>query len=129
MFDEGRFVDTNYEINVKNCIFICTSNFNNENEIRESLGPAMFSRIGDCIEYQELSKDEKKIIIDKYYIEIIKKLKRDEIDIIEKTDIKGWFINKVDRYDNIRILKNKMENAIFSKLTEELILNNDKGEK
>lgn len=129
MFDEGRFVDTNYEINVKNCIFICTSNFNNENEIRESLGPAMFSRIGDCIEYQELSKDEKKIIIDKYYIEIIKKLKRDEIDIIEKTDIKSWFINKVDRYDNIRILKNKMENAIFSKLTEELILNNDKGEK
>lgn len=71
----------------------------------------------------------KKIIIDKYYIEIIKKLKRDEIDIIEKTDIKSWFINKVDRYDNIRILKNKMENAIFSKLTEELILKNDKGEK
>ncbi len=124
MFDEGRFVDTNYEINVKNCIFICTSNFNNKNEIKENLGSAMFSRIGDCIEYQELNKDEKEIIIDKYYSEIIKKLKDDEIDIIEKTDIKSWFINNVDRYDNIRILKNKIENAIFGKLTEVFILKN-----
>lgn len=128
MFDEGRFVDTNYEIDVKNCVFICTSNFKNEDEIKENLGPAMFSRIGDCIEYQELNKDEKEIIIDKYYVEIIKKLKKDEIDIIGKTDIKSWFINNVNRYDNIRILKNKMENAIFGKLTEELILKNDKGE-
>lgn len=128
MFDEGRFVDTNYEIDVKNCVFICTSNFKNEDEIKENLGPAMFSRIGDCIEYQELNKDEKEIIIDKYYVEIIKKLKKDEIDIIGKTDIKSWFINNVNRYDNIRILKNKMENAIFGKLTEELILKNDEGE-
>lgn len=128
MFDEGRFVDTNYEVDVRNCIFICTSNFKNENEIKENLGPAMFSRIGDCIEYQELSKKEKEIIIEKYYKEIIKKLKADEINIIKNTDIKSWFINNADRYDNIRILKNKMENAIFKKLTDELILNNKEGE-
>ena len=128
MFDEGRFVDTNYEVDVRNCIFICTSNFKNENEIKENLGPAMFSRIGECIEYQELSKKEKEIIIEKYYTEIIKKLKTDEINIIKNTNIKNWFINNADRYDNIRILKNKMENAIFKKLTEELILNNKEGE-
>ena len=99
-----------------------------ENEIKECLGPAMFSRIGDCIKYQELNKDEKEKIINKYYDEVIKKLKNDEMDIIKKTDIKGWFINNVDRYDNIRILKNKMENAIFGKLTEEFILKKYEGE-
>ena len=125
MFDEGMFVDTNYQVDVKNCIFICTSNFKNENEIKENLGPAMFSRIRDCIEYQELSKKEKEIIIEKYYTEIIKNLKDDEINIIKNTNIKDWFINNADRYDNIRILKNKMENAIFKKLTEKLILNNE----
>lgn len=125
MFDEGMFVDTNYQVDVKNCIFICTSNFKNENEIKENLGPAMFSRIGDCIEYQELSKKEKEIIIEKYYTEIMKNLKNDEMNIIKNTDIKDWFINNADRYDNIRILKNKMENAIFKKLTEKLILNNE----
>lgn len=128
MFDEGRFVDTNYEVNVKNCVFLCTSNFRDENEIKECLGPAMFSRIGACVKYQELNKEEKEKIINKYYDEVIKKLKKDEIDIIKKTDIKGWFVNNVDRYDNIRILKNKMENAIFGKLTEEFILKKDEGE-
>ena len=114
MFDEGMFVDTNYQVDVRNCIFICTSNFKNEDAIKKNLGPAMFSRIGDCIE--------------KYYKEIINNLKEDEIDIIENTNIKSWFKDNADRYDNIRILKNKMENAIFNKLTEKFILNNKEGE-
>lgn len=83
----------------------------------------MFSRIGDCIKYQELNKDEKEIIINKYFNEIIYKLKKDEKEIIEKTDIKIWFLKNVDRYDNIRILKNKIEKAIFETLTEKIILN------
>ncbi len=36
----------------------------------------MFSRIGDCIKYQELNKDEKEIIINRYFNEIIYKLKK-----------------------------------------------------
>ena len=62
MFDEGRFVDTNYNVDLRNCVFVCTTNFNNEDEIKKILGPAMFSRIGDCIKYQELNNDEKEII-------------------------------------------------------------------
>lgn len=83
----------------------------------------MFSRIGDCIKYQELNKDEKEIIINRCFNEIIYKLKKDEKEIIEKTDIKIWFLKNVDRYDNIRILKNKIEKAIFETLTEKIILN------
>ena len=123
MFDEGRFVDANYDVDLKNCVFVCTTNFNNEDEIKKILGPAMFSRIGDCIKYQELNKAEKEIIIDRCFNEIIHKLKEDEKEIIEKTDIKKWFLKNVDRYDNIRILKNKIEKAIFETLTEEIILN------
>ena len=92
MFDEGRFVDANYEVDLKNCVFVCTTNFNNEDEIKKILGPAMFSRIGDCIKYQELNKAEKEIIIDRCFNEIIHKLKEDEKEIIEKTDIKKWFL-------------------------------------
>ena len=29
-----------------------------------------------------------------------------------------WFMDNVDRYDNIRILKTKLENAIYHKLSE-----------
>ena len=81
----------------------------------------MFSRIGDCIKFQELNKNEKEIIINDYFSEIIGKLKEDEKKVIEGTNIKCWFLKNVDRYDNIRILKNKIESAIFGKLTEEFI--------
>ena len=43
-------------------------------------------------------------------------------DIEYNTDVHEWFIKNAGRYDNIRILKGKMENAIFEKLTEQFII-------
>lgn len=49
-------------------------------------------------------------------------LKDDERVYIETTDIHEWFLKNAERYDNIRILKSKMENAIFEKLTDHFII-------
>ena len=49
-------------------------------------------------------------------------LKADEKEEIEKTDILDWFIKNAERYDNIRILKTKLENAIFDRLSEVFII-------
>ena len=121
LFDEGLYVDTNYEVDLRNSVFICTSNFMSEEEIKHILGPAMFSRIGCCIKYDELSCSEKEIIIKKWYSECVDKLQVNEKDIIEKSDILDWFIKNNDRYDNIRLLHTKMENAIYQLLSEEYI--------
>jgi len=43
-FDEGIFVDTNYEVDTRNGTFILTSNFAAEAEIKQGLGTAMYSR-------------------------------------------------------------------------------------
>ena len=43
-------------------------------------------------------------------------------EFIQNTDIHEWFIKNAERYDNIRILKGKMENAIFENLTEQFII-------
>ena len=40
----------------------------------------------------------------------------------EETNIYEWFLKNAERYDNIRILKSKMENAIFEKLTDHFII-------
>lgn len=82
----------------------------------------MFSRIGCCIEYSELSAEQKKTIIGKWYEEVVSSLKDDEKDIIRNTDILDWFQDNAERYDNIRILKTKLENAIFDKLADVFIL-------
>lgn len=122
LFDEGKYVDTNYNVALGQAVFLCTCNFGNEQEIKQALGPAMFSRIGCCIEYQELSTDQKKAIIQSWYETILSTLQEDETEIIQGTDILEWFQKNAERYDNIRILKTKLENAIFDRLAEVFII-------
>ena len=94
----------------------------NQEEIKKILGPAMFSRIGCCIAYEELSTEQKQTIVHNWYESILSVLKADEKEEIEKTDILDWFIKNAERYDNIRILKTKLENAIFDRLSEVFII-------
>lgn len=122
LFDEGKYVDTNYEVDLKNSIFICTCNFMSEKEIKKVLGPAMYSRIGKCIEYDELQKEQKVEIINKWYEEILVNLDETEKQIIGETDILQWFIENEERYDNIRLLKNKLEQAIYEKLVTVFVI-------
>lgn len=122
LFDEGRYVDTNYDVDLSHAVFLLTCNFGNEEEIKRVLGPAMFSRIGCCIEFEELSTEQKQIIVQDWYDTVFSKLEDDEKDVIKETDILQWFKKNAERYDNIRTLKMKLENAVFEKLAEYFIL-------
>lgn len=121
LFDEGRYVDTNYDVSLGQAIFLLTCNFSSEEEIKCVLGPAMFSRIGCCIEYEELSTEQKQIIVNNWYGALLESLKEDEKKVIQETNILQWFIKNAERYDNIRILKTKLENAVFEQLAETFV--------
>lgn len=122
LFDEGHYVDTNYDVNLGQAIFLLTCNFGSEEEIKKVLGPAMYSRIGCCVAYEELSAEQKQSIVHNWYESILSSLKEDEKEEIQKTDILDWFIKNAERYDNIRILKTKLENAVFDRLSEVFII-------
>ena len=122
LFDEGRYTDTNYSVNLGQAIFLLTCNFESESEIKKILGPAMFSRIGCCIEYADLSTEQKQEIVKRWYQNVFGTLKEDERSLISKTNIREWFLNNAERFDNIRILKTKLENAVFEKLTDHFII-------
>ena len=122
LFDEGKYVDTNYSVNLGQAVFLLTCNFNNEAEIKKVLGPAMFSRIGCCIEFSDLTTEQKQEIVLRWYDSILLSLKPDERSFVISTNIKEWFLKNADRYDNIRILKSKLENAVFEKLADHFII-------
>lgn len=126
LFDEGKYVDTNYNVNLGQAIFLLTCNFSSESEIKKVLGSAMFSRIGCCVEYADLTAEQKRKIVNNWYDSILSSLKDDEATYVESTDIRDWFLKNAERYDNIRILKTKMENAIFEKLTDHFIISQEK---
>lgn len=121
IFDEGKFNDLNYSVDVKDCIFILTSNFNDEDEIIKKLGIPIFSRISSIINFNELSKDEKVEVINRTYKNIISSLDQQEVEVIEELNVKDWFINHVSDYNNIRLLNSRIQEAIYDILTSKLL--------
>ena len=60
--------------------------------------------------------------MERWYQNVIGVLKEDEKMFISGTNIREWFLKNAERYDNIRILKTKLENAVFEKLTDHFII-------
>lgn len=127
LFDDGMYVDTNYIVDCRKTTFILTSNFSSEKEIKKVLGAAMFSRIGSFVKYEEIGKDEKLEIIRKWYSKILEHLDTEDQDYINHQNILEWFEENVGRYNNIRLMKSRMENAIYDSLAERLIHSVNKG--
>ncbi len=121
MFDEGKFSDPNYVIDLSKCIFILTTNFESISDIQKSLGLPIFSRIGAIIKFDYLDNDAKKEIVTNYYAEIVAKLNDEEKKIVSSSDIFEWFLLNVESFNNARLLKTKVENAIFNLLTDKVI--------
>ena len=117
LFDEGRYVDTNYDVDMRNTLFLLTSNFKTEANARRAVGSAMYSRISSCVAFDDLSEGEKVIIAKRRYEEIVGRLDKEDAQVIENSNILQWFITNASRYDNMRTMKNKVDNAIFGKLS------------
>lgn len=128
LFDDGMYVDTNYIVDCRKTTFILTSNFSSEEEIKQVLGPAMFSRIGSFVRYEEIGNDEKLEIIKKWYSAILEQLDKEDREYISHQNILEWFKENVSRYNNIRLMKSRMENAIYDILADRLIQSVNKGE-
>ena len=121
LFDEGRYVDTNYDVDMSGSLIVLTSNFSTEEEIKRAVGPAIFSRIDACIGFEELRVEEKRAIARRQFLYIYERLDSDDRAVIDLSDIVEWFDENAGRYDNMRILKIKVEKAIFEKLTQKML--------
>ena len=121
LFDEGKYVDTNYEVDARGVLFLLTSNFPSEKAARRALGSAMFSRISVCIGFEDLDPEDKAKIAEGRFDEVMGKLNENERATIEASNIRTWFRENAGRYDNMRTLKNKVEKAVFERLSAPII--------
>ena len=86
-FDEGIFVDTNYEVDIRNGILILTSNFATEAEIKQGLETAMYSRIGACIAFDDLPVEARQTIAQRHFDEVYGCLDSDDKAVIDSTEM------------------------------------------
>ena len=55
LFDSPVYLDTTYEVDIKDLLIVLTCNYDSEEEIRKNLGDPIFFRIDKSVRYEELS--------------------------------------------------------------------------
>ncbi len=129
LFDEGVFVDSNYTVNLKNSIIICTSNYPSEESARAKLGDPIYSRFDACIGFKELSSDVKKFIVETVVMEEIDKLPaviRQKMDVGR---VKEFAHYKAKSYGSYRMIKNFIRGLVQRYHLEDILANKKEGDK
>ncbi|EHV0691759.1 AAA family ATPase [Listeria monocytogenes] len=118
MFDEGEFEDSNYQVDVRRCIFILTTNFQNNQEISEGLGMPIFSRIDSRIKFYPLSNDEVISVIRNQFEKIFDRLSKEDQELVEELQLEEKYIDSANIFKNIRLLDKYIENDVYTAIFE-----------
>lgn len=117
LFDDGIYEDTNYYLELKDAIIICTTNYTSREEIIKNLGEAIFNRFNAIIYFEELSIDSKIQICDLAVDEICKKYKITvDPKIIERLHV------KMKNLESVREIRNFIEKVFATIAFENSLL-------
>ena len=126
LFDEGVFEDKNYHVELFNSIIICTSNYQNEEEIRKHLGDPIFYRFDRFIKFDTLSLESIKRIIDICASNKMETIDLKEREIVNIKRIKDIMYSNASRFTNVRQVDKIAQEFIDMELVNRFILNNSK---
>lgn len=117
LFDEGVFEDRNYHVETENLIIICTANFENIEQIRQTLGDAMFYRFDAFIEFTSLNSDAFNRIVHDVVTEIWGELSQAEQSIFKtKSDLVNLFKQDIPYFQNYRHAKKLMRQFVYERV-------------
>lgn len=114
MFDEGVFEDKNYKVNLKNSIIICTSNFLNIYDIKDTLGDAIYSRIDSAVEFKPLDHYSVEKLIKLNVESIYSQLKENDKNKINKYEVESKLLKYSKDFNNSRKISKFVKDYIFS---------------
>ena len=123
LFDEGIYVDKNYIVNLKDSIILCTSNYRNLNELKNALGAPLFYRFDHLIEFKELNDEAKLKIIEIYLNKSFNELIEDDKKVVRLNEHKQKLDKVVKKLNNVRQIKNLIENLFLDDLVKKEIKN------
>jgi len=121
VFDEGVFEDKNYRVQLGPALIICTSNYSSEDEIRQVLGDALYSRFDALISFEPLSPDEIKQVIDRMVDGHFEGLSPDERAALDSDEIKSLLHARASSTGNVRKL-GKLVDEVLSLLLVRAVL-------
>lgn len=128
MFDEGIFEDINYKVDVSSCIFILTSNFNDEETIASTVGLPIYSRIDQKIKFEKLTKEEISTVISNAFKRILSELTPEDQKFISASKLEEHYQENLQIFSNVRMLDSFIENDVYTMLLEQQITVNSSSD-
>jgi ATP-dependent Clp protease ATP-binding subunit ClpA len=121
LFDEGVFEDRNYHVQLGPSLIICTSNYGSENQIRQTLGDALYSRFDALIRYENLKPAEIEQIIDKLIDRRLAHLSTDEREQLIEGTLRTGLHRLAKNVGNVRKLGKQVDAVISLQLVRSAI--------
>lgn len=121
VFDEGVFEDKNYRVQLGPALIICTSNYGSEDEIRQALGDALYSRFDALISFESLSPDEIRQVIDRLVDGRFEALSPDERAVLNCDEIKSSLHARASCTGNVRKLGKLVDEVISLVLVRSML--------
>ena len=118
LFDEGKYIDQNFSVDMRNSIIICTSNFTSKKQMKKSISPALYSRFDAVIPFVDFTLEEKLEVSDKIIENYVKsgKMKSQYIELIDIYKVKDRVHQMVKTLSNFRSIRNLVEDIIADEL-------------
>ncbi|KIS27840.1 peptidase S14 [Arthrobacter sp. SPG23] len=121
LFDGGLFEDKNYHVEVGPEVIICTSNYESEDQIREALGDALFSRFDALIRFRQLSRPETVRIIDIILDRRLNDLTEKELELLDQDGLREKLHGMASNVKNVRKLAKFVDEVLSLQLVRALI--------
>lgn len=121
LFDEGRFVDQNFSVDMRNSIIICTSNFISKQQMKDAISPALFSRFDAVIHFDDFTENEKILVADKILDEYIasETIDSEYVNALDIDMLKLKVHSMVTNFSNFRSIHNLIEDVIADQLIKD----------
>ncbi|MFT8916511.1 MAG: AAA family ATPase [Oenococcus sp.] len=118
LFDEGKFVDQNYSVDMSNSIIICTSNFISRQEIYATINPALLSRFDALIHFKGFSEPEKIEVSERIISEYFKskRIKQQYLEQLDIAEVTGFLKRNISKQSNFREIRTVTEDIIVDTL-------------
>jgi len=121
LFDEGVFEDRNYNVELGPALIVCTSNYSSEDQIRQTLGDALYSRFDALIRYEELKPPQTQLIIDRLVDRRFKALSQAEKDQLDEPSLRTNLYRLASNGSNVRKLGKNVDEVISLMLVRSLL--------
>ncbi|MBF2349748.1 AAA family ATPase [Listeria marthii] len=123
MFDEGIYMDQNFNVDVKNSIIICTSNLLSIEDMENNIDAALLSRFDGFVHFSEFTLEDKEKIMINLFDEIVNKknLKNKYFNKISKEKILLKVRAQLSDLPNMRSIRKFMEDCISDVLMNEIL--------